>query len=74
MEQCFDPSERQTVFERLNKLVQMELFPEQFPQLTEEHLDRVRNAVNAIEQTLDDVEDILQSGQEQVAGDMVMSL
>ena len=50
----------------------MDLFPEQFPELTEDQIAHLRDTLEVIEQALDDVADILQSGQEQTAGSMGM--
>lgn len=64
--------ERLNTQQRLNKVIAMDLFPERFPELTEDQIVRLRDTLDVIEQALDDVADILQSGQEQTAGGMGM--
>ena len=43
----------------------MFLFPEQFPQLTEEQTEQLRDAMDAIDRALEDVDDILWNRPEQ---------
>lgn len=64
--------ERLNTQQCLNKVIAMDLFPERFPELTEDQIVRLRDTLDVIEQALDDVADILQSGQEQTAGGMGM--
>ncbi len=56
----------------LNRVITMDLFPERFPELTEDQIARLRDTLEVIEQALDDVADILQSEQKQTAGGMGM--
>ena len=64
--------ERLNAQQCLSKVIAMDLFPERFPELTEDQIARLRDTLEVIEQALDDVADILQSEQKQTAGGMGM--
>lgn len=48
-----------TMLQCVNQLNRMYLFPEQFPQLTAEQVRQLRDAMEAIDRTIEDVSDIL---------------
>ena len=66
--------ERLNTQQCLNKVIAMDLFPEQFPELTEDQIVRLRDTLEVIEQALDDVADIIQSEQEQTVGSIEMAM
>ena len=54
-----------TLLQCVDQLNRMFLFPEQFPQLTEEQTEQLRDAMDAIDRALEDVDDILWNRPEQ---------
>ena len=54
-----------TMLQCVNQLNRMYLFPEQFPQLTAEQIRQLRDAMEAIDRTIEDVSDILRDCPEQ---------
>lgn len=48
-----------TMLQCVNQLNRMFLFPEQFPQLTAEQTEQLRDAMDAIDRAIEDVDDIL---------------
>ena len=54
-----------TMLQCVNHLNRMCLFPEQFPQLTGEQTEQLRDAMDAIDRTIEDVDDILRNRPEQ---------
>ena len=48
-----------TLLQCVNQLNRMRLFPEQFPQLTAEQMEQLRDAMDAIDRAIEDVDDIL---------------
>lgn len=54
-----------TILQCVNQLNRMCLFPEQFPQLTAEQTEQLRDAMGAIDRTIEDVDDILRNRPEQ---------
>ena len=65
----------------LSELIERDLFPKRFPeqeperflQLTDDQKTRLRDAVEAVNQAVMDVEKILWDGPEQTAGGMTMA-
>ena len=57
--------EERTLLQCVNQLNQMCLFPELFPQLTAEQTERLRDAMEAIDRAITDVDDILWNCPEQ---------
>ena len=57
----------------VTKLIERDLFPERFPQLTDDQLKRLKSAIELVDQTLGDVPEILWGGSEQTAGGMTMA-
>lgn len=55
-------------------LIERDLFPERFPQLTVDQMCRLKDALEAVDQALGDVAEILWGCAEQTPEDMVMSL
>ncbi len=55
-------------------LIERDLFPEKFPQITENQLEQLRNALEMVDQALGDVTEILWGNQEQNANGMSMEL
>ena len=66
--------ERLNTQQCLNRVIAMDLFPEQFPDLTEDQIVRLRDTLEVIELALDHVADILQSEQAQTAGGIEMAM
>ena len=54
-------------------LIERDLFPERFPQLTDDQLKRLKDAMELVDQALGDVTDILWGGSGQTAGGMTMA-
>lgn len=54
-----------TMLQCVNQLNRMCLFPEQFPQLTAEQTEKLRDAMDAIDRAIEDVDDILWNCPEQ---------
>ncbi|WP_300763746.1 hypothetical protein [uncultured Oscillibacter sp.] len=54
-----------TMLQCVNQLNRMFLFPEQFPQLTAEQTEQLRDAMDAIDRAIEDVNDILWNRPEQ---------
>lgn len=54
-----------TMLQCVNQLNRMCLFPEQFPQLTAEQTEQLRDAMDAIDRAIEDVDDILWNCPEQ---------
>ena len=59
-------------------LIERDLFPERFPQLTDDQLtddqlNQLRSAMELVDQALGDVADILWGSSEQTAGGMTMA-
>lgn len=54
-------------------LIERDLFPERFPQLTDDQMWRLKDAMELVDQALGDVADILWGGSEQTAGGMTMA-
>lgn len=52
-------NEKPTLLQCVSQLNRMCLFPEQFPQLTAEQTEQLRDAMDAIDRTIEDVNDIL---------------
>ena len=57
----------------VSKLIEMDLFPERFPQLTDDQLKRLKSAIELVDQALGDVPEILWGGSEQAAGGVTMA-
>lgn len=57
----------------VTELIERDLFPERFPQLTNDQLERLKGAMELVDQALGDVSDILWSGSEQTAGGITMA-
>ncbi len=57
----------------VTKLIERDLFPERFPQLTDDQLKRLKSAIELVDQPLGDVPEILWGGSEQTAGGMTMA-
>lgn len=55
-------------------LIERDLFPEKFPQITENQLEQLRNALEMVDQALGDVTEILWGNQGQNANGMSMEL
>ncbi len=55
-------------------LIERDLFPERFPQLTEEQMERLKAALEMVGQALGDVSDILRDHSEQDIGPPGMKL
>ena len=58
-------NEKRTLLECVNQLGRMCLFPELFPQLTAEQTEQLRDAMDAIDQAITDVDGILWNCPEQ---------
>ena len=58
----------------VTELIERDLFPERFPELTENQKARLRDAAEAVDRAAGEVADALRGGSEQAPGDMVMSL
>ena len=54
-------------------LIERDLFPERFLQLTDDQLIQLRSAMELVDQALGDVAEILWGGSEQTAGGMTIS-
>lgn len=54
-------------------LIERDLFPERFPQLTDDQLNQLRSAMELVDQALGDVADILWGSSEQTASGMTMA-
>ena len=57
----------------ITELIERDLFPERFPQLTDDQMCRLKDAMEAVDQALGDVADILWGSSEQTAGGMTMA-
>lgn len=57
----------------VSKLIERDLFPERFPQLTDDQLKRLKSAIELVNQALGDVPEILWGGSEQTAGGVTMA-
>lgn len=57
----------------VTELIERDLFPERFPLLTDDQLDRLKSAMELVDQALGDVSDILWGGSEQTAGGITMA-
>lgn len=57
----------------VTELIERDLFPERFPQLTDDQLIQLRSAMELVDQALGDVAEILWSSSEQTAGGMTMA-
>ena len=55
------------------ELIERDLFPERFLQLTDDQLIQLRSAMELVDQALGDVAEILWGGSEQTAGGMTIS-
>ena len=53
-------------------LIERDLFPERFPQITESQMEQLKAAMELVEQALGDVTEILWGNQEQSMGGMSM--
>jgi plasmid stability protein len=58
----------------VTELIERDLFPERFPELTENQKARLRDAAEAVNQAAGEVADVLRDSSEQAPGNMVMSL
>ena len=58
-------NEEPTLLQCVSQLSRMCLFPEQFPQLTAEQTEQLRDAMDAIDRAIEDVNDILWNRPEQ---------
>ncbi len=58
----------------ITELVEKDLFPERFPQLTDDQKSRIKEAVDVINQALDNVADILCVSLEHAPDSMTMAL
>ena len=57
----------------VTELIERDLFPERFLQLTNEQKEQIRNAMEAVDQALGDVAEIIWGSTEQTAGGMSMT-
>ena len=57
----------------VTRLIERDLFPDRFPQLTDDQLNQLRSAMELVDQALGDVAEILWGGSEQTAGGMTIS-
>ena len=57
----------------VTELIERDLFPERFPQLTENQIERLKTAMETVDRALEDVTDILWDGPEQAAGSTSMA-
>ena len=57
----------------VTRLIERDLFPDRFPQLTDDQLNQLRSAMELVDQALGDVADILWGSSEQTAGGMTMA-
>ena len=57
----------------VTELIERDLFLERFPQLTDDQMCRLKDAMEAVNQALGDVAEILWGSSEQTAGGMTMS-
>ncbi len=55
------------------ELIERDLFPERFLQLTDDQLIQLRSAMELVDQALGDVAEILWGGSKQTAGGMTIS-
>jgi hypothetical protein len=55
-------------------LIERDLFPERFPQITESQMEQLKAAMEMVDQALGDVTEILWGNQEQNANGMSMEL
>lgn len=58
----------------VTELIERDLFPERFPELTEDQKARLRDAAEAVDRAAGEVADALRGGSEQTPEGMVMSL
>ena len=58
----------------VTELIERDLFPERFPELTEDQTARLKDAAEAMNRAAGEVADALRGGSEQTSEDMVMSL
>ena len=58
----------------VTELIERDLFPERFPELTEDQTARLKDAAEAMNRAAGEVADALRGGSEQTPEGMVMSL
>lgn len=56
----------------VTELIERDLFPERFPELTEDQKARIRDAAEAVNRAAGEVADILRGGSEQTSNRMTM--
>ncbi len=56
----------------VTQLIERDLFPERFPQITESQMEQLKAAMEMVDQALGDVTEILWGNQEQSMGGMSM--
>lgn len=57
----------------VTELIEKDLFPERFPQMTADQKVRLKAAMEAVDQALEDVADILWGSSEQTSSGMTMA-
>lgn len=58
----------------VTELIERDMFPERFPELTDEQKTRLKDAAEAVNRAAGEVADVLQDSLGQTPEDMVMSL
>ncbi len=58
----------------ISELIEQDLHPERFPRLSEAQLERIRDSVQELESTIEDITDVLKEAHVQVEGGMELTM
>jgi len=58
----------------ISELIEQDLHPERFPQLSEAQLERIRDLVQELESTIEDITDVLKEAHVQVEDGMELTM